>query len=105
MLGSPMKAGGGGVLRSSYGEWVVRFMRKLGNMSSTVAELWALKDGLNVAKQLGIDNICIEMDADFIVHLVSNPSVVNLMLEPLLTDCRNLIKTFPNHTVTRVQRS
>ena len=61
-----------------------------------------MKDGLNVAKQLGIDNICIEMDADFIVHLVSNPLVVNLMLEPLLIDYGNLIKTFPNHTVTHV---
>ena len=102
VLGSPMKAGGGGVLRSSDGEWVASFMRKLGNMSSIVAKLWALKDGLNVAKQLGIENICIEMDAVFIVHLVSSPSVVNLMLEPLLTDCRNLIKTFPNHMVTHV---
>ena len=68
-------------------------------MPSIVAELWALKDGLTVAKQLGIENICIEMDTEFIVHLVSSPSVVNQMLEPLLTDCRNLIKTFPNHTV------
>ncbi|XP_023902251.2 uncharacterized protein LOC112014105 [Quercus suber] len=73
-------------------------------MSSTVAELWALKDGLIVAKQLGINNICIEIDADFIVHLISNPSVANLMLEPLLSDCRNLIKTFPNHIVTHVFR-
>ena len=55
-----------------------------------------------MAKQLGIDNICIKMDAKFIVHLVSSPSVVNLMLEPLLIDCKNLIKTFPNHTVTHV---
>ena len=102
VFGSSIKAGEGSVLRCSDGEWVASFMHKLGNMSSTVAELWALKDGLIVAKQLGIENICIEMDADFIVYLVSNPSVVNLMLEPPLTDCRNLIKTFPNHTVTHV---
>ena len=62
VFGSPMKAGGGGVLRCNDGEWVADFMRKLGNMSSTVFELWALKDGLIVAKQLGIDNVCIEMD-------------------------------------------
>ena len=88
---------------SSNGEWMAGFTCKLGNMSSTVTELWALKDGLNVAK-LGIDNICIEMDAEFIVHFVSSPSTVNLMLEPLLTDCKNLIKTFPHHTVTHVFR-
>ena len=44
------------------------------------------------------------MDAKFIVHFVSSPSTVNLMFEPLLTDCRNLIKTFPNHMVTHVFR-
>ena len=57
-----------------------------------------------MAKQLGIENICIKMDADFIVHLVSSASMVNLMLEPLLTDCINLIKTFPNHSVAYVFR-
>ena len=57
-----------------------------------------------MAKQLGIENICIKMDADFIVHLVSSASMVNLMLEPLLTYCMNLIKTFPNHSVAHVFR-
>ena len=104
VLSNPTKAGGGGLLRCSNGEWLAGFTRKLGNMSSIIAKLWALKDGLNMAKQLGIDNICIEMDAEFIVHLVSNSSIVNLMLEPLLTDCRNLITTFPNHIVTHVFR-
>ena len=44
------------------------------------------------------------MDAEFLVFLVSNPFVVNLMLEPLLTDCRNLIKTFSNSVVAHVFR-
>nr|POF23069.1 putative ribonuclease h protein [Quercus suber] len=100
VIGNPLKAGEGGLLRCNNGEWLAGFT--LGNMSSTIAKLWALKDGLNMAKHMGIDSICIEMDAKFIVHLVSSPYVVNLMLEPLLTDCRNLILTFPNHTVTHV---
>ena len=101
---NPIKVGGGGILRCSNGDWIAGFARKLGNTTSTVAELWALKNGLLVAKQLGIENICIEMDADFIVHLVSSPSMVNLILEPLLTDCKNLIKTFPNHSMAHVFR-
>ena len=44
------------------------------------------------------------MDAEFLVYLVSNPFVVNLMLEPLLTDCKNLIKTFSNSLVVHVFR-
>nr|POE70900.1 putative ribonuclease h protein [Quercus suber] len=57
MYGNPIKVSGGGVLRSSYGDWLAGFARKLGSTSSTMAELWALKDGLTVAKQMGIENI------------------------------------------------
>ena len=53
-----------------------------------MVEFWALKNELTMAKQMGIENICIEMDAEFIVHLVSRPSMVNLMLEPLLSKCK-----------------
>ena len=42
-------------------------MRRMGSTSSTVVELWALKDGLTMAKQMGIENICIEMDAELVV--------------------------------------
>ena len=45
-----------------------------------------------------------DMDAEFLVYLLSNSSVVNLSLEPLLSDCRNLMKTFLNCTVANVYR-
>ena len=57
-----------------------------------------------MAKQMGIENICIEMEAEFIVQLVSRPLVVNLMLEPLLTKCSNLIQTFPNSSMVHMFR-
>ena len=80
--GAPGKAGKGGVLRCSRGLWVAGFARKLGAVSSSMAELWALKDGLLLAKQLNFQNINIELDAEFIVHLLFDPNSVNLMLEP-----------------------
>ena len=104
VFGNPIKAGGGSILRCSNEDWIAGFAQKLGNTTSTIAELWALKDGLIVVKQLGIENICIKMDADFIVHLVSSASMFNLMLEPLLTDCKNLIETFSNSLVAYVFR-
>ena len=104
MYGNPVKVGGGGVLRSSSGDWICGFVRRMGSTSSTVAELWALKDVLTMAKRIGIENICIEMDAKLIVQLVSRLAMVNLMLEPLLSDCRNLIQTFPSSSVTHVFR-
>ena len=54
MYGNPVKVGGGGILRSSSGDWIGGFVRKMGSTLSTVAELWALKDGLTMAKQMGL---------------------------------------------------
>lgn len=60
-------------------------------MTSIMAELWTLKDGLSLARQLNLQNINIELDVDVLVHLLTNPVSINLMLEPLLNDCRTLI--------------
>ena len=73
-------------------------------MSSVLAELWTLNDGLLLARQLNILNVNIELDADLLVHLLNNPSSHNLMLEPFLNDRRNLIKTFLSCTVTHIFR-
>ena len=102
--GNSKKAGGGVVIRGSNGEWVAGCLRKLGNTSCIMAELWALRDGLLLAKQLSLNNICVDMDVDYLVYLLNNTFVVNLSLEPLLSDCRNLMKTFLNYTVAHVYR-
>ena len=104
VLGNPKKADGGVVLRCSNGDWIAGCLRKLGNTSCILAELWALKDGLLLAKQLSLENICVDMDVEFLVYLLSNSSVVNLSPEPLLSDCRNLMKTFLNCIVAHVYR-
>ena len=39
-------AGGGGLVRDENGNWVKGFARRIGNTSSYLAELWALRDGL-----------------------------------------------------------
>ena len=44
--GSNSGPGGGGLLRDENGNWVKGFARKIGNTSSYLAELWALRDGL-----------------------------------------------------------
>ena len=87
------KAGCGGLLRNCEGEWLGGFSRGVGSTSSCVTELWALCDGLNLASSLGIENLIVELDALSIVHLMRN-STANLALEPLLSDCRNLLRTF-----------
>ena len=101
---TPKKVGGGVVLRCSNEDWIAGCLRKLGNKSSNLAALWTPRDGLHLAKQLNLENICVEMDAEFFVYLLSNLSIDNLSLEPLLSDCRNLMKTFPNCNVVHVYK-
>ena len=60
--------------------------------------------GLFLSKQVSLENICVDMDAEFLVYLLSNTTMVNLSLEPLLSDCKNLMKTFLNCTMTHVFR-
>jgi ribonuclease HI len=97
-------AGGGGLLRDSNGNWIHGFARFLGNCSSTIAELWALKDGLTLAHSLGFSLISIELDAEMVVLLLKNPSTVNLVMEPLLSDYRHLLQLFDNPVVQHVYR-
>ena len=62
-----------------------------------MAELWALRDGLLLAKELGINNLIVELDALSVVLLMKN-STCNLLMEPLL------LKAFPNTQVVHAYR-
>ena len=73
-------------------------------MTSIMAELWAPEDGLSLARQLNLQNINIELYVDVLVHSLTNLASDNLMLEPLLNDCKTLIRSFPNYLVTHIFR-
>ena len=53
-----------------------------------MAELWVLREGLAISKDLGLNNLIVELDALSVVMLMNN-NFVNLLMELLLTDCRN----------------
>ena len=73
-MGNPGKAGGGGLIRDSVGFWVKGFSRSLGTGTSMLAECWALRDGLFLAIQLGIQNLEVELDAKVVVDLINSNS-------------------------------
>ena len=54
--------------------------------------LW---DGLILAKEMDLNNLIVELDALSVAILINN-NIANLLLEPLLTNCRNLLKVIPN---------
>ena len=68
-----------------------------------MAELWALRDRLHLAVMENIYNLIVELDALAVVHLMKN-SITNLSLKLLLTDCRLLLKKFPNLQIVHAYR-
>ena len=102
-LGTTGRAGGGRIIRDHDGHWLKGYARPLGCTNSCMAELWALRDGLLIAKEMGINNLIIELDA-LIVVLLMNNNTANLLVEPLLTDCRNLVREIPNKQIVHIYR-
>ena len=69
-----------------------------------VAELWALRDSLNLAIQLGIGCLEVELDAKVIVEMLKNTNSTNIIISPLLFDCRSLLTRFTQVRVAHVYR-
>ena len=103
-IGNSRLVGGGGLICNEHGDWVMGFAISLGITFGVMVELWSLKDGLMLASQLRISSICVELDAELIVLLLTNYSINNLMLEPLLYDCRTLLKKFHSSTIHHIFR-
>ncbi|XP_056692196.1 uncharacterized protein [Spinacia oleracea] len=60
---SMTEAGGGGVFRRPNGSWFVGFSCKFNVSSPLAAELYALREGLIIAKDLSMDKLEVETDA------------------------------------------
>ena len=56
------------MIRDSHGDWVKGYSRSIGHTTSVLAEWWALRDGLILATQLGVDQLDVELDAKVIVE-------------------------------------
>ena len=69
-----------------------------------MAELWALKDGLNLAIQLGIKQLEVELDAKVIVEMLNNVNNANIKLSPLLLDYRSHMVSLTQVWVAHVYR-
>jgi hypothetical protein len=76
----------------------------MGSCFSLLAELWALKDRLLLANNLGFSTIFIKVDAEMAVLLLKNHTTINLVIKLLLSDCRNLLLMFTNSMVKHVFR-
>ncbi|KAK7817049.1 putative ribonuclease h protein [Quercus suber] len=71
---------------------------------SVMAEWWALRDGLNLAIHLGINQLEVELDAKVIVEKLKSTNCPNRSFATLLCDCRCLMARFRQVQVGHVFR-
>jgi hypothetical protein len=70
-----------------------------------LAELWALRDGLIMVKNLNISKLLVEMDSQVAVELVwGRYSSTNMELTPILIDCRQLVQSFEECSGAHIYR-
>ena len=79
-------------------------MRNVGMATSVEVEFWALRDGLILASQMGINNIVVELDAKVVIDLVCASNTLNRYYTPLLNDCQTLLPRFQGIRIRHVYR-
>jgi ribonuclease HI len=92
------------VIRDSCGLWVGGFSRTIGHTTSVQAELRALLDGMQLALELHITHLDIEMDSLVSVDLVLSNSVANVFLRSIVDDCRCMMEKFASVTLKHIYR-
>ena len=80
------------------------FARSIGFTTSIIVEFWALRDGLLLAGQIGVQNLLIKLDAKVVVELVQSKSSSNAFYSSLLADCRSLLGRFQHYKVQHAFR-
>ena len=92
--GPTNQARASGIIPDSNGLWIAGFARNLGFCSVPSAECWALREGLQLAKNLNIHSLEVEMDSAFIFSLCKSNNLISHELAPIILDCRELLTTF-----------
>ena len=91
-LGNPGLAGAGRVLRDYRGRWIAGFSLHVGLTTNNMAELAAVRQGLEMAWNMGFKFLHLELDSKVVLSWLTNTNVnypTNMM--PLICDCRNLL--------------
>ena len=91
-LGNPRLAGARGVLRDHRGRWISGFSLRGGLATNNMVELAAVRQGLEMAWNMGYKFLQLELDSKVVLSWLTNYNVnypTNML--PLICDCRNLL--------------
>jgi len=94
-MGNPGRVGGGGIIYDSKGDWVSGYARAIGFTTSVAAELWALRDGINLCIDLNLENVIIELDVKLVVDLLMKDERSSNGNEVIIADYKEGLKRIP----------
>ncbi|KAK9273656.1 hypothetical protein L1049_018466 [Liquidambar formosana] len=72
--------------------WIVSFIRNIGLSTSVAAELWALRNGLLLAHNRGINKLQVEVDAQDVISLITSQYNDLHPYSAIIHDCRLLLR-------------
>ena len=69
-----------------------------------MAELWALRDGLQLCLQMNAHSVIIELDAKIIMDTLNSPTSSNSFISSILEDCRHMANRIPQNIFRHIYR-
>ena len=93
--GNPGVALAGRLIRDHKRTWVGSFNRAIGYTHSMAVELWGLRDGLTLARNLDIKKLLLEIDVQAIVDVINSQIADSTHpYNGLISDCRSFLWHF-----------
>ncbi|XP_019181390.1 PREDICTED: uncharacterized protein LOC109176414 [Ipomoea nil] len=92
------------LIRDDHGRWVKGFVTKVGLTDSFSAELWGLREGLQLCLEEGLDRVWVELDSAAVVAILNGGFKQRDALDTLISDCLHLLDRIPNHRVSHIER-
>ncbi|GLU11144.1 hypothetical protein SLE2022_279090 [Rubroshorea leprosula] len=92
-------ASAGGLIHDHGGRWRHGFAIDIGQQSSYMAELWGCRTGLQLASELGITHLVLEMDSLLTVQMIQARKAGEGLPSVLLLDIFHLIDSFTVYTI------
>jgi ribonuclease HI len=102
---NPAQGAIGVVLRDPDGHLVDELSKPIGPAINTVAEYWALIEGLKLARSHGIQRIRVFLDSELVVDQVNGQAKVGKEhIRPLHAEACSLLQEFPNIRLSWIPR-
>jgi ribonuclease HI len=86
------RAGCGGLVRGSEGEWLGGFPKFVGSCSACIAELWGVLEGLRCIWNLGFHWVELHIDSQVVINMIKEDKMVSSTCWSIVCQIRRLLQ-------------